>query len=225
MRAATVWLDPEYAAAAFALNDPRKVSKVVESEYGYHIIQLIEKRGDRINTRHILLHPQVDDKDLMASVARLDSIRADMLDGHFTFEEATALLSQDKDTRNNRGVMMNSNNGTTLFEMGELPQEVGKTVATMQPGDISPAFIMKDPRRSQDVVAVVKLTARHEPHRANMADDYQLIKNMYEASERQRIISDWVTKKISETYIRIEDGWNNCEFRYNWLKNKNAAKE
>ena len=120
---------------------------------------------------------------------------------------------------------MNSNNGTTLFEMGELPQEVGKTVATMQPGDISPAFIMKDPRRSQDVVAVVKLTARHEPHRANMADDYQLIKNMYEASERQRIISDWVTKKISETYIRIEDGWNNCEFRYNWLKNKNAAKE
>ncbi len=218
-------LDPEYAAAAFALNDPRKVSKVVESEYGYHIIQLIEKRGDRINTRHILLHPKVDDKDLMASVARLDSIRADMLDGHFTFEEATALLSQDKDTRNNRGVMMNSNNGTTLFEMGELPQEVGKTVATMQPGDISPAFIMKDPRRSQDVVAVVKLTARHEPHRANMADDYQLIKNMYEASERQRIISDWVTKKISETYIRIEDGWNNCEFRYNWLKNKNAAKE
>ena len=223
-------LVPEYAAVAFNLNDPKKVSKIVETEYGFHIIQLIEKRGDRINTRQILLRPKVAEKDLIDGVNRLDSVRTEILDNKFTFEEAARYISQDKDTRYSRGVMVNndfrsSNSGTTRFEMSELPQEIAKAVAELQPGEISKAFIMKDPKRAQDIVAIVKLTNRIQSHTANMADDFQLIKNMYEQAARKRIIDEWLEKKISETYVRIEDGWRGCDFEHKgWIKARKDVK-
>ena len=211
---------PEYAAVAYNLKDTKKASKIVETEFGYHIIQLIEKRGDRINTRHILLRPKVSEKDLTDATTRLDSLRKDIVDKHKgTFEEAVAVVSQDKDTRNSRGVMVNRNTGTTRFEMSQLPQDIARAVASMEPGEISKPIIMKDPRRDREIVALVKLTARHEPHRANLGDDYQQIKGMYEDSRRQKILDEWLEKKIDETYVRIEDGWRNCEFEHkNWIK-------
>lgn len=213
-------LVPEYAAVAFNLNDPKKVSKIVETEYGFHIIQLIEKRGDRINTRHILLRPKVSDKDLTEAKNRLDSIRTDIVEGKFTFEEATPYISQDKDTRNNRGIMVNESSGNTRFQMSDLPQEIAKVVNNMQPGDISEAFVMKDPKRNSDIVAIVKLTARIDGHKANLSDDYQQIKGMYEESAKAKILRDWVEKKIRETYVRVEDGWRDCEFkRKGWVRN------
>ncbi|MDE6702585.1 MAG: peptidylprolyl isomerase [Muribaculaceae bacterium] len=221
-------LAPEYAAVAFNLNDTKKVSKIVETEYGYHIIQLIEKRGDRINTRHILLRPKVADKDLIDAVNRLDSIRSDIEDKKFTFEEAARYISQDKDTRYSRGVMLNSedrsrNYGTTRFEMSELPQEVARAVAGLQPGEISKAFIMKDPKRDRDIVAIVKLTNRIDAHTANLAEDFQLIKSMYQESVENKMVSDWLEKKISETSVRIEDGWRGCDFQHKgWIKAKSG---
>lgn len=213
-------LVPEYAAVAFNLNDPKKVSKIVETQYGYHIIQLIEKRGDRINTRHILLRPKVADADLIKAVNRLDSVRADIVDHKkFTFEEAAPYISQDKDTRNSRGMMVNEKNGTPRFEMADLPQEVAKVVDTLKVGEISHPFIMKDPKRNRDIVAMVKLSSRIEPHKANLADDYQLIKGMYENSARTKVLNDWIARKINDTYVRIEDGWRDCEFQHSgWLK-------
>lgn len=213
-------LDPEYAAVAFNLNDTKKVSKIVESEAGFHIIQLIEKRGDRINTRHILLRPHVSDKDLSAAIVRLDSVRTDIVDNKlFTFEDAALVISQDKDTRNSRGVMVNQQTGTVRFEMSQLPQEISRVVAGMQPGEISTPFIMKDPKFNRDVVAIVKLTARIDGHKANLSDDYQLIKNMYESFAKGEIIKAWIERKINDTYIRIEDGWRDCEFMHSgWLK-------
>ena len=152
-------LVPEYAAVAFNLNDPKKVSKIVETEFGYHIIQLIEKRGDRINTRHILLRPKVSEKDLQDAISRLDSLRSDIVDkGRVTFEDAARLVSQDKDTRYSNGVMVNQNTGTTRFQMSELPQEVAREVANLKPGEVSKPFIMKQPKRDRDIVAIVKLT-------------------------------------------------------------------
>ncbi len=213
-------LESEYAAVAFNLNDPKKVSKIVETQYGFHIIQLIEKRGDRINTRHILLRPKVSDADLTKAINRLDSIRTDIMDKKFTFEDATAYLSQDKDTRNNRGVMVNGQNGSR-FEMSELPAEVAKVVDKLEPGEISEPFIMIDPARNCEVVAIVKLTNRIPAHRANMSDDYQLIKGMCESSLKKKKLTDWLDKKINDTYVRIEDGWDNCEFTHKgWLKLK-----
>ncbi|MDE5555695.1 MAG: peptidylprolyl isomerase [Muribaculaceae bacterium] len=222
-------LVPEYAAVAFNLNDPKKVSKIVETEYGFHIIQLIEKRGDRINTRHILLKPKVAEKDLTDALGRLDSIRTDILDKKFTFEEAARFISQDKDTRFSRGVMVNNsqrsdNYGTTFFQMGELPQEVAKAIVGLQPGEISEAFVMKDPKRDQDIVAIVKLTNRVDAHTANLADDFQLIKSMYQNHLEEKIVSKWLDNKIKETYVRIEDGWRGCDFEHQgWIKAKDGG--
>ena len=211
-------LDPEYAAGAFNLNDPKKVSKIVESQYGYHIIQLIEKRGDRINTRHILLRPKVSDEDINKAIVRLDSIRTDIVENKFTFEEATAVISQDKDTRNNKGIMVNDKTGTIRFEMSDLPKEVANAVNQLNPGEISKPFKMRDPKSNKDIVAIVKLTNRIDSHKANLSDDYQLIKSIYEESAKAKMIEEWVNKKIKDTYIRIEDGWRDCDFKYNWLK-------
>lgn len=213
-------LEPEYAAVAFNLNDPKKVSKIVETQYGYHIIQLIEKRGDRINTRHILLRPKVSDEDLINATHRLDSVAADIRANKFTFEEAAQYISQDKDTRFSEGVMTNEKTGTTRFEMSQLPQEVAKVVDKMQPGEISDAFIMMDPKRNREIVAIVKLTSRIEAHKANLSDDFQTIKDLYENSVREKILTEWVEKKIKDTYVKIEDGWTDCEFEHKgWIKN------
>ena len=213
-------LEPEYAAVAFNLNDTKKVSKIVETQYGFHIIQLIEKRGDRVNTRHILLRPKVSDEELTEAVHRLDSVRANIVTHkRFTFEEAAPIISQDKDTRNNQGRMVNSASGTTRFEMKDLPQEVAKVVDRMQVGDVSEAFIMKDPKRDRDIVAIVKLTERIPAHKATLSEDYQTIKGMYENSEKQKMVKKWLSKKIRDTYVKIEDNWSDCEFEHpDWLK-------
>lgn len=211
-------LEPEYAAVAFNLNDPKKASKIVETQYGFHIIQLIEKRGDRVNTRHILLRPKVAATDLNDAVARLDSLKAEINAGKFTFEEAT-VVSQDKDTRNNHGRMVNAESNTTRFEMSQLPQEVAKKINDMEVGEISDAFVMTDPKRNCDIVALVKLTARITAHKANLSDDYQTIKGMYENAAKQRMVDEWIAKKIKDTYVKIEDNWIDCEFEHDgWLK-------
>lgn len=215
-------LEPEYAAVAFNLNDTKKVSKIVETQYGYHIIQLIEKRGDRVNTRHILLRPKVSDKELADAMTRLDTVRRDIVERQlFSFEDVAPIVSQDKDTRNNRGRMVNPNTNTTRFEMKELPQEVAKMIDKMEVGEISVPFIMKDPKRDQDIVAMVKLTARIPAHRATISDDYQTIKGMYEAAAKREIIRKWLANKIKDTYIRIEDNWIDCEFEHDgWLRRR-----
>lgn len=209
----------EYASVAFNLTDPKKASKIVETEAGFHIIQLIEKRGDKINTRHILLKPKVSEKELTEGIERLDSLRTDLFANKFTFEDAAQYLSQDKDTRNNKGLMINSQTGTSRFEMAQLPQEVAKVVDKMNVGDISEPFIMIDPKTNREIVAIVKLKNRIEGHKANLRDDYEVLKQMYEAYAKNEIVSEWIKKKINSTYVYIEEGWRNCKFEHEgWLK-------
>ncbi|ETK06242.1 hypothetical protein T230_13550 [Tannerella sp. oral taxon BU063 isolate Cell 1/3] len=216
-------LVPEFANVAFNLTDPKRVSNIVETEYGYHIIQLIEKRGDRINCRHILLRPKVSDRELEEATARLDSIYTDIEAGKLTFEDAATYLSADKDTRNNKGLMVNQNYesshvGTPKFEMQELPQDISKVVYGMKPGDISKPFRMLTDKQ-REVVAIVKLKARTDSHRANLADDYQVMKTMVENHKREELLNDWITKQQKTTYVRIADGWRNCDFKFpGWIK-------
>lgn len=210
---------PEYATAAFNLNDNKRVSNIVETDDGYHIIQLIEKRGDRINTRHILLRPKVSDKDLTDALSRLDSVRADIQSGKQTFEQMAFYISQDKDSRNNNGNMLNDKNHSSRFEMADLPAEVGKKVSMMSPGDVSEPFVMVNPKTRREQVAIVKLVKRIDGHKADLADDYMIIKEMCEDQVREKIIHDWVVQKQKSVYVYIEEGWRNCEFEYDWLKN------
>ncbi len=164
--------------------------------------------------------------DLADATHRLDSLRTDIVvNKRVNFEEVVPYVSQDKDTRANRGMMVNSENGTTRFAMSELPQEIALKVNDLQPGDISEAFVMMDPKLNREVVAIVKLTSRIEGHKANLSDDYQTIKGMYEESEQNRMIEEWLSKKIAQTYIRIEDGWRDCEFTHKgWIKEKASDK-
>ncbi|MCH5231893.1 MAG: peptidylprolyl isomerase [Muribaculaceae bacterium] len=214
---------PEFANVAFNLTDPKKVSRIVETEYGYHIIQLIGKRGDQVNVRHILLTPKVSSKDLTDATSRLDSIRKEIVGGAFSFEEAASFISQDKDTRNNKGVMTNNSEYSDLyrsskFEMQDLPTEIARRIEKMNVGDISEAFIMKNSNH-KDVAAIVKLSERIPGHRANLSDDYNLLKRMYENHKKETILKEWLENKIRDTYVKIEPGWQNCEFHYEgWIK-------
>lgn len=217
---------PEFANVAFNLNDPKKVSRIVETEFGFHIIQFIDRKGDEVNLRHILLKPKVSEKDLRDATMRLDSIRKEIVAGQFTFEEGARIFSQDKDSRFNKGIMLNTNQeserfGTTRFEMQDLPQAISQRIEHMQPGDISEPFIMTDPKRNQEVAMIVRLQTRVPGHKANLAEDYNMLRRMYEGYTKEKIIKDWVEQKIKDTYVHISDGWNNCEFHYDgWEKEK-----
>lgn len=211
---------PEFANVAFSLNDPKKVSKIVRTEFGFHILQLIDKRGDKVNVRHILLKPEIDTEELIHGTARLDSIADDIRAGKFTFEAAAQALSDDKDTRNNYGLMANHANRsiTSRFEMKDLPADVAKVVDTLQVGQISKAFTMINDK-SQTVCAVVRLKNRIDGHRAGLTEDFQTLRNNVVDKRREEKIEEWLKKKINQTYIRISPEWRNCNFRYEgWVK-------
>ena len=215
-------MDPAFSNVAFSLTDPNKVSKVVQSEYGFHIIQLIEARGDKIRARHILRRPEVDRKDVEACLARLDSISADIQEGKFSFEIGAQEISDDKDTRNNHGIMVNTKQDTgdrtTRFEMGELPGEVSRIVNDMEVGEISKPFTMID-KRGREVCAIVKLKNRIPAHRASVTEDFQVLKIAVEARKSEKVIQDWIREKQKSTNVRIKQGWGECDFMYpGWVR-------
>ena len=213
------YLDPAFANVAFNLQDPNKVSKIVESEYGFHIIQLIEKRGDRIKVRHILLKPHVPEEALMAGTARLDSIADDIRNGKFTFEEAASVLSQDKDTRNNHGLLPNPQTNTSKFEMQELPPEIAKVVDKMKVGEISEAFTMIPQKTGKEECVIVKLKSRINGHKATISEDYQNLKEIVLEKRRDEMLDKWIREKQKHTYVRINENWKNCTFKYpGWIK-------
>jgi len=211
-------LVPEFANVAFSLTDPRKVSKIVESEFGFHIIQLIEKRGDRINVRHILLKPRISATQRNMALVKLDSI-ADMIRNQkVRFEDAAMYFSNDKDTRNNGGLMVNQNTGTSKFQLEELPQEIGKAVYLMNVGEISKPFTMAT-AKDKEVCAIVRVKSKTKAHKASLNEDFQLMKKLVLAKKSNKILQDWIREKQKKTYVRISENWRNCEFKYpGWIK-------
>jgi len=212
-------LDPAFANVAFNLQTPDKISKVVESEFGYHIIQLIEKRGDRIRVRHILLKPHVPEEALNESRAYLDSIADEVRNGKFTFEEAAYAISDDKNTRFNGGLLPNEETQTSRFEMQDLPSEIAKVVDTMEVGEISKAINMT-PRTGQEQTVIVKLKSRIKGHKATVSDDYQRLKEMVVQKKQEEMVEKWIQNKLKTTYVRISDNWKpSCDFKYKgWIK-------
>ena len=172
----------EFADVAFNLNDPKRVSRIVQTEYGYHIIQLIEKKGERINCRHILLRPRISANDKIRAIERLDSIAQLIRNDSLQFEQAVIIYSQDKNTVMNAGLMINPNSGSSRFEYQDLAPEIAKQIYNMQEGDISQPFVMMDPQKNKEVCAIVRLKKKTDIHRANLTDDFQAIKTSVKAS-------------------------------------------
>ena len=213
-------LDPAFAAVAFNLTDPKKISKIVETEFGYHIIQLIDKRGDKIKVRHILRVPKVSAEAIEKAELRLDSIAMDIRAIKFTFEAAASYLSDDKDTKNNNGLMANqSQDGyTSKFRMRDLPTEIASVVDTMKVGEISKSFKMVN-QKGKTVCVIAKLINRTDAHRATITQDFQAMKDIVAARRKADYLKEWVQNKIKSTYIRINDNYKNCNFEYKgWVK-------
>lgn len=219
-------LDPAFANVAWSLTDPTKVSKIVESQYGYHIIQLIDKRGDKLKLRHILKRPQIDQNDVDAALLRLDSITMDIKAGKFSFEEAASILSDDKDSRNNKGLMFNvvydqvsdERIRTSRFKMGELPAEIARVVEGLDIGEISQPFTMMD-KSGKLQCCVIKLKNRIKAHSATVTEDFQILSQIVRNQRSEEFIEKWIREKQRTTYVRINPEWVSCEFKYpGWIK-------
>ena len=209
---------PEFANVAFNLQDPNKVSKIVETEYGFHIIQLIEKRGDRINCRHILLRPHIPSEAIDSAMLTLDSIADNIRNAKYTFEQAALYLSDDKDTRLNNGLMPNPYDNTSKFEMQQLPQEIARVVDALKVGEISDPFTMVTDK-GMEVCAIVKLKTKTEGHKATISEDYQRLKDLVTQQMGEEKLKEWIKEKLKTTYVRIDPAWRNCDFKYEgWIK-------
>ena len=213
-------LDPAFANVAFNLTDPKKISKIVESEFGFHIIQLIDKRGDKVNVRHILRKPQVSQEAIEQGIARLDSIADDIRAGKFSFEEGATFLSDDKDTKNNHGLMSNASEEgrTSRFQMKDLPTEVARVVDTLKIGQVSNAFTMVN-AKGKKLCVIVKLKNRVEGHKATITEDFQVMKAVVLEKRRTEVLKEWLADKIKRTYVRMNDRYKDCKFEYQgWVK-------
>ena len=218
-------LDPGFANVAFSLTDTKKVSKIAQSEYGYHIIQLIDKRGDKMKCRHILKRPEVAQADIDSALIVLDSIKADIVGGKISFEDAARYASDDKDTRNNHGILSNNNMETgetsTRFEMSQLSAlspELARTVETLEVGEISKPFTMIN-TKGKTVCAIARLKNRTLTHRASITEDFQVMKDIVKDKKGEEVILNWIKEKQKSTYIRINPDWKDCDFQYEgWVK-------
>lgn len=206
-------LEPEFAAVAFSLTDPNKVSKIVETVYGFHIIQLIEKRGDRVKVRHIIRKPEQSTENIKKMLVRLDSISTDIKAGKFTFEEGAEVISHDKETRNNYGMMYNKQTASSHFKLDELPVDVARVVDGLEVGEISQPFTwMLD--NGKTVCAIAKLKSRTDAHVATIQDDYETLQGMYQAKLSSERIQAWIKEKQQNTYVRINKDSRDCDFLY-----------
>ena len=213
-------LDPAFANVAFNLTDPKKISKIVETEFGFHIIQLIDKRGDKIKCRHILLKPKVSLDAITKAQLRLDSIGNDIRAGKFSFDEAATFISDDKDTRSSKGLMANTSEAgrTSKFRMQDLPTEIARVVDTLKVGQVSEAFQMTN-SKGKTVCAIVMLKSRVEGHRATITEDFQAMKEVVLRNRREAYLKDWVKEKLKTIYVRVNDRYKDCTFEYEgWIK-------
>lgn len=204
----------EFANVAFNLTDPKRVSRIVQTEYGYHIIQLIEKKGDRINCRHILLKPRVSVDDKVRAVERLDSIRGLVVDSGMVFELAVAQFSEDKNTMMSGGTMTNMNTGASKFEYQDLPPEIAKQIYVLKEGEVSQPFAMVDRTKNKEICAIVRLKSKRDAHKANLVDDFQVIRDMYAQKLSGELIDKWIRDKQQEIYVSIDPSWRGCDFQY-----------
>lgn len=211
-------LDPAYAKAAFSLKKGR-ISTIVESSFGYHIIQLIERREDRVNTRHILMKPEIQSESITSTRNKLDSIAMYIRTDTVSFDVAARIYSQDVNTAVNGGVMVNPMNNTTEFELNNLQPAEFVALRDLDPGEITDPFKTED-ENGKEVYKIILLQNRTRPHRANLKEDYQVLLDLALEQKKEEAYLLWLDEKVEETFIRIDNSFAGCDFqKKGWLKN------
>ena len=207
-------LVPEFEAAAFELKG-KEISPVVESMYGFHIIQLIERRGETINVRHILISPKPSATDLDKSRIQLDSLLREIRLGSISFDDAAARFSDDPDSKNNGGIMVNPASGSTFFEISQMDQSLFFVVDKLREGEISEPVLVRAGEK-KEAYRIVMLRSRTKPHVANLDDDYQKIMSAAENEKREKRVQDWISRKRKSFYVRIDPMFHDCDFVNDW---------
>ena len=211
-------LDPTYAAAAFNLKDD-KVSNVIRSAFGFHIIQLVDKKGEKVNTRHILMKPKVSVEAKEVAHDRLDSLANMIRKNEIKFEEAAAMFSYDKNSRNNAGIVINPNTMSSKFSVEDLDPDVSKVITKMNINEISAPFESIDKETQLPVYKIIKVNKKIDSHKADLQNDYQKLAEMYLFKKKEQVFNEWINKQQAETYIRIDATYANCNFNYDkWIK-------
>lgn len=204
---------PEFATVAFNLTDPSKVSKIVETEYGFHIIQLIDKRGDRVNVRHILRKPRVSTESIKQMMLNLDSLACEIRQDSITFEDAVVMCSFDKETNNNHGIMFNKETGASRFQLQDLPVDVARVVDGMAVGEVSSPFTMRLDN-GKTICAIIKLKSKVDAHKANIKDDYEVLKDIYQNKMGEDRTNEWIREKQKSVYVRLNGEAKREDFKY-----------
>ncbi len=210
-------LVPEFEAAAFALQG-KEISPVIESMYGFHIVQLIERRGETINVRHILMSPKPSPDDLDKARRQLDSLLKEIRLSKISFEDAADKFSDDAESKNNGGLMINPATGSTYFEVSQMDQNIFFIVDKLKIGEISEPVLVRNGEKKEGY-RIVALRSRTEPHVANLNDDYQRIQMAAESEKREKRVQDWITRKRKSFYVNVDPEYQNCPFQVNWLNN------
>jgi peptidyl-prolyl cis-trans isomerase SurA len=209
---------PEFDAVAMSLKE-NEVSQVFKTQYGYHLMQMIERRGEQYNARHILIKPQVGEENMQAARNFLDSIATEVRLGRIDFGEAAAQFSDDEESKGNHGVVIEPNSNSARWAMGDLDQQDFFVIDKLKLGEISDpvSYALPDGGRAY---RIIRLAVRTEPHRATMKTDYQLLQQAAESEFKQKAVDDWVKEKSQETHVHVAEAYVSCPFHYPWLKAK-----
>lgn len=199
----------EFEAVAFNLR-PGEVSKPFKTDYGYHIVQLQIKRGEELDLRHILIKPKVEQEDLDIAKKALDSLRLQIIDGKISFEEVAKKYSSDDESKLNGGVMMNPMTTDTRWNLEDLDRSIFYAIEKIEVGDISRAALVRE-QDGKEIFRILQLRQRIAPHRANLDQDFSLLKNYVENQKRQEKLMDWVARKKNSTYIFIAPKYRDCQ--------------
>lgn len=212
---------PQFEATLFSLNKG-EISDIFETTYGYHIVQLIDRKGDDYECRHILIIPEVNHNSLIKSSNLIDSCFAQLNAGKITWEEAVLKYSNDELTKQNKGIITNPITGEQTWDMehlNQVDQQIFVLTDAMEKGDMSTPNLYTDIYERKQGIRIVRLMDRTEPHLANLKDDYSLIKQAAENDKKQKTINKWVKNKISKSYVKIDPKYQDCIFKNNWLAN------